>query len=559
MLYAFEATPYPVWGEYDVYQPLVVVNLTAEFDEGTIQYLPALAQNWTVSGNGSAYTFNLRQNVTFSNGDPFNAYQVWAQMYAFYYLSDNSSAWLYGYPIFNMSSADFGPATINLLNQSGLINPSAAAVQIMSNSSWPIYVNGPYQITFRLIAPFPYFLGTIVTYAGLIFDVQWVLDHGGFGTPTNFNDYFNQNPMPGTGPYMLTGLSEGAYVKYAQNPTYWALSDPSAYAGNVALDPGHVHNVVIYVRSSDLARYADLSTGTVQIAAIESEDWDLVITNPQKFSYLSVPNFGSEVTGLSMNTLLYPTNITAVRQAIAHAINYSQIFSQIYHGDMTPLVGPEYPLFHNFYDLGNYPPYSYNITLADQDMTEAHVNTSVPLTFPVDDGCDYCVSEAEIIQGDLAQLNLTVDIQALSISQYCVVQGCVGYSSEVANPASVGNLGEVGGPENAPTALTPADAWTEYVSNTSALYNNAIYYNPVVQACVNSFFNGSSVAQSQTLCTAAQGQLYNDAPYAWFGVPQLFYAGGSIVWDKGVISGLYADPLWTGTNLEPIFNTVTFG
>ena len=50
--------------------------------------------NWTVSSDGRTYTFNLRQNVSFSNGDQLNAYQVWLQMYATYYLTGNSSGWL---------------------------------------------------------------------------------------------------------------------------------------------------------------------------------------------------------------------------------------------------------------------------------------------------------------------------------------------------------------------------------------------------------------------------------------------------------------------------------
>jgi hypothetical protein len=42
-------------------------------------------------------------------------------------------------------------------------------------------------------------------------------------------------------------------------------------------------------------------------------------------------------------------------------------------------------------------------------------------------------------------------------------------------------------------------------------------------------------------------------------VPRLWDFGGSLVWQKGVISGFYLDPSWNGQNDAPIFNTVTFG
>ena len=164
---------------------MVDVNLGAEYGQGVIQYLPGLASNWTINSASTYYNFTLRQNVNFSNGDPFNVYQYWMEMYGFYYLSGNSSAWMESYDIFNMTGVHFGPDTIALINQSGLINPSPQALAIMENSSWPIYVTGPNTIVFHLQSPFIYFLGIMVAYSGMVFDTQWVMDHGGFGTPTS--------------------------------------------------------------------------------------------------------------------------------------------------------------------------------------------------------------------------------------------------------------------------------------------------------------------------------------------------------------------------------------
>ena len=262
-----------------------------------------LAQNWTVSADGTTYTFNLEQNVTFSNGDAFNSYDVWAVMYGFYYLTDNSSNWLNGFPIFNMSNVEFGPATISLLNQSGLATPSQQAISVMSNQSWPIYAPNANQIVFRLVNPFVWFPGTLVSTVGLIYDVNYVLKNGGFGTPSSINSYFNQNPIPGTGPYMFTQVSENEFIKLAQNPTYWGKSlSPATIQANPALDPGHVANVLINNRPDDVSRYTDLSNGAAQIAPVFQTNWNLVTANPDKFNYTVLPPESGLTLGLALNT-----------------------------------------------------------------------------------------------------------------------------------------------------------------------------------------------------------------------------------------------------------------
>ena len=535
-----------------------MVNLAAEYSQGSIQFLPGLADNWTVSSDASTYTFQLRPNVTFSNGDPLNAYEVWTDMYTSYYMSGNSTGWLEGYTFFNMTNVNFGPATLTLLNQSSLATPSQQALSLMGNTTWPIYVVNSDTIAFHLESPFAYFLGTIVTEGGLIYDSQWVFDNGGLGTPASPNSYFNQHPIPGTGPYEFSAIAEDNYAQFVQNPTYWGKSlNQSQIAANPALDPGHVKNVIIYYKPDDLARYTDLASGSVQIAAIQNADWNLVQQSPNKYQYTVLPPESGLVTGLAMNVLLYPTNITLVRQAIAHAINYTQLSQQLFFGQMAPWVGPEYPAWGQYYDLGNFSQYQYNLTLAQQDLTKANVSNPT-LTYYLEDSCGYCVTRAEIVQSDLAQIGITVNLDVLTSSNWCA-QLCGSYSTNVANPSAMGNLNDLGGSDWAPGALTPADFWITFVSNTSLTGNGAIYSNPVVQACVNAFTSLTNTTQIQSMCKTAQEQIYNDTPYVWFGVMSLWYAGGSEVWQKGIVSNFYLDPVWTGYDTEPLFNTVTFG
>ncbi len=554
-LYAFTEGTWPNWLEYTVYQPLVWVNETAEYQHGSIEYTPALAANWTVSANATLYTFNLRNDVHFSNGDPFNAYQVWMQMYGFYYLTDNSSSWLDGYTIFDMNNSEFGPATIALINQSGLINPNSQALAIMQNSSWPIYVTGPYQIVFHLESPFLFLPGQFIGYEGLIFDSNWVLQHGGFGTPTAINSYFNQNAIPGSGPYEVSGIAEQNYIQFTQDPNYWGNNlSQSEINSNPYFDSGHVKNVIVYYKSNDLTRYTDLASGTVQIANIQQANWNLVTSNPE-FSYVTTP-YGLQAAALALNTLAYPTNITDVRQAIVHAINYTEL-EQIYNGP--PYVGPSLPLYGGYYDPGNIPPYVFNTTLAEQYLSKANITNFPTLDMTTYSGCGTCTEATQIIQADLAAIGITVNIEVQTDATYYAAYGS--YQYELSNPSLIGQISLISGGAGFATAdLDPAGMWVALVSCTALAENWAIYCNPVVQKAVDAFTSSSNVTYIQSMEKQAETQIYNDAPYGWIGTLGLLgSAGGSLVWQKDVISGFLLDPLMTGQNTIPIFNTVTFG
>jgi ABC-type transport system substrate-binding protein len=394
-----------------------------------------------------------------------------------------------------------------------------------------------------------------------MFDVNWLLQNGGFGTPSAFNSYFNQHPIPGTGPYTVTGVSENAFVKFAQNPNYWGKNlTQSQIAKQPIFDPGHAANVVIYYKSDNIVRFSDLQNNAVQIASVEPSEWNLV-TSSSQYSYFKMPSWNGEVALLGLNPNIYPTNITAVRQAIVHAINYTQLSQTAYLGSLTPYVGPEYPAWKQFYDLGGSQPYQYNVTLAQQILTQAKVNaTDFPVfQLNVQSGCESCINAAQVVQSDLQTIGIKVNINVQSTSEYYVPFGP--FQTNVKNAQEIGQLAFVNsGFGWGPATLTPADYWVTFVSNASVWGNWPGYSNPTVQACVNSFTSTNNVTKIQQLCTAAQQQIYKDAPYAWLGTFGLWLPpGGSLVWKNGVVKSFLVDPVWTGESTAPIFNTVTFG
>ena len=59
-----------LWADMNIYDQLVELTPTAK------KLVPALATSWKVSNGGKDYTFNLRKNARFSNGDPVTAQDV---------------------------------------------------------------------------------------------------------------------------------------------------------------------------------------------------------------------------------------------------------------------------------------------------------------------------------------------------------------------------------------------------------------------------------------------------------------------------------------------------
>jgi ABC-type transport system substrate-binding protein len=249
-----------------------------------------------------------------------------------------------------------------------------------------------------------------------------------------------------------------------------------------------------------------------------------------------------------------------VRQAIEHAINYTDVASKAFFGELSPMVGPEYPAQQQFYNLGNLPPYNYNLTLARQILNQSSIDTSKfpALEFRVETGCAACIAAAQVVQGNLADIGISVDVEVTPGSQMGPpLVGGGSYSVNLQDAQTISQLTWMGGLTFAPDEPTPADPWFLWVSNQSASANYAIYSNPVVQACVDAFSNGSSTPTLTSLCTQAQAQIYHDAPYVWLGSVKLLFGGGSVVWQKNIVKSLLVDPDYSG-QAYAVFNTVTF-
>jgi peptide/nickel transport system substrate-binding protein len=553
----YGSADWPQWGEGSVYQSLITLNLTAEQNNNQIEFLPALASNWTLSADGMTYTFNLRHGVTYSNGDPFNAYDVWTQFYMEYFIYANSSTFWEGSAIFNMTGVKFGLATQAMLNQSGLSSPSGQALAMMSNASWPVYAPDPYTIVYHMNSQFNFFLGTLPGWLGLIFDPYYVLQHGGTGPVGQNNPYFNTNSMLGTGPYMETQVQPTAFAIFEKNPNYWGKNLTAAQiANNPILDPGHYNKILINYKPDDTTRYVDLTTGASQISAVFVSNFKLIARNPD-YGFMTI-KYPAEIERMAMNTQIYPTNITDVRLAIVHALNYTKILDTAVFGYGLPMVGPETPNFGPYYNPGNVSQYSYNITLAKQYLVQAGFPNGAGLPvipMAIDQAAtSYEEPQAEIIQSELAAIGIQTNIVVTLTSQYYTYFGP--YSYELTNAKNIPAITFDGSIPYAPDFMTPIDYWSFFVTNYTLFGNYAVYSNPIVNTNVGFMFHSDNMTAILEHLAVAEKQIALDAPYAWLYDAQLALGAGSYAYNKHVIGGFLADPNLEGVDTVPILNTI---
>lgn len=260
-------------------------------DENLIPY-GVLAESWSVSEDGLEWTFKLRQNVKWHDGEPFNADDV-----VFTYKT--------------IMHPDYtGPRKSEL-------GPTKDIVKV-----------DDYTVKFVMEEPFAPFLfeapvlGVIPEH--LLKDVP-VADLEKY-------DAFNQHPI-GTGPYKFKEWKAGEYVLVERWADYW--------------DPENAAFI-------DTIRFRIIKEDNTQIAALEAQEVDrLDAVTPsevdrllaEKADILEPYNWDRNGFGyIILNTQNWPTDQKEVRQALAYALNIPAIIDGVMNGRAKIPPGPVPPV-----------------------------------------------------------------------------------------------------------------------------------------------------------------------------------------------------------------------
>jgi peptide/nickel transport system substrate-binding protein len=195
----------------NVYETLV------DFDrESTDEFVPALAtevptrENGGISEDGTTYRFQIRDGVTFHNGNELTPEDV-----------------EYTFERNMVVDAPGGPNWVwftYLLGKGG-----SGDVESFSEIDQAVEVDGQY-VVFNLNKPFPPFLSVIANTWGAIVDKEWVVEQGGWpGTADTWKDYNKPEAgdetlyeiTNGTGPYKLERWEKDTEVVLTRFEDYW--------------------------------------------------------------------------------------------------------------------------------------------------------------------------------------------------------------------------------------------------------------------------------------------------------------------------------------------------
>jgi peptide/nickel transport system substrate-binding protein len=291
-------------------------------------YKPLLATSYTISPDGLTYTFTLRTGVTFSDGQPFNAYAMKYSLDRAILLNDHGSgAWIIQQAIYGGNdvaaqdhvTVDFAKAYLAL--------ESVKAVDANTLQITQEYASGAFisEIIFRAgsaISPKAVIDNEPSTYTtdmsdetyGMVpltyffpgMDNATILSN--LGLPANY-DLGNSGVVPqgdtlgeaghtwlathsaGTGPYVLGNIEAGVEGRLEKNPNWWN-------AANFAADS--VDEVVVKQVAETATRVLDLKNGDADSGGIPNSNLGEVMnltTRDPLFSNLQVISYPSFTTG----------------------------------------------------------------------------------------------------------------------------------------------------------------------------------------------------------------------------------------------------------------------
>ncbi|ADG88313.1 peptide ABC transporter [Thermobispora bispora] len=250
------------------------------------EFIPWLAKSWRVSPDGKTYTFELRDDVTFHDGERFDAAAV--------------------------------KANLDKLREPGY-NPTVASIQLR----WldRVEVVSPTTVKITLKRPDGLFLDFLASpYAAQV-------------SPRSLRtakDLKAGGPdVVGTGPFILDRHVRGQEVRYRRNPAYrWAPAS-AAHQG-----PAHLAEITYRFLPEGAVRVGALTSGQVQvIEGVPATDIASIENDPE-LTLQTALNSGSAFS-YYFNTSRPPFDDKRVRQAFREAVDLDAVLESVYRGTAT--------------------------------------------------------------------------------------------------------------------------------------------------------------------------------------------------------------------------------
>ncbi len=351
------------------------------FERGGTKVVPALAEKWTISKDGTEYTFSLRKGVkwqsskNFTPSRDFNADDV---LFMF------ERQWKENDPFFKVTSSNhsyFGDMGMPALLKS---------VDKVDEYTVKVTLNAPEA---------PFLANLAMQFAG-VQSKEYAIAMLKAGTP----EKIDQDPI-GTGPFQLVQYQKDAIIRFKAFSQYWA--------GKAKID-----DLIFSITPDASVRWAKLQKGECHVMPYPNPaDLD-TMRKDSNVTVLEQP--GLNIGYLAYNTTKKPFDDVRVRKAVNMAIDKKAIVSAVYLSTGVPATNP-------------IPPgqWSYNKAIKDDAFNPTEAKKllaaaglpngfttdlwAMPVQRPYNPNAKRI---AELMQADLAKIGVKAEIKSFEWGEY---------------------------------------------------------------------------------------------------------------------------------------------
>jgi peptide/nickel transport system substrate-binding protein len=346
---------------------------------------PGFAESWSSSDDGMTHTFNIRPDMTWSDGEPATC---------------EDARWTYQLVLDAVASDAGGLGSYYI--EPYLTNAGLSAVECTD------------ELTLVVTTEFPTTLLT-QAYVPILPEHIWgeySLDQIGNSEADGY--FSNEPPVVGTGPYQAVEWEPGNFIRFERNESYWG-------------DKGAAREVIVQGFESADTMVQALRSGEVDyIRGVGADQFDALATEPgitvvegfsNGYTYLSFNTHGNdEGYGGSTSALKDP----AFRDAIGYAIDAERLVDGTLAGHGVP-GDTNVPPYHANWHVAPDNPRRFDIEEANRRLEAAGYTLdgsgrrldadgqpiTLRLTWPDSESED--ATNAQFIQGWLSELGITVD------------------------------------------------------------------------------------------------------------------------------------------------------
>ena len=352
---------------HNVYDPLLYYT-----NDIPPKRTPHLAKDWEVSDGNTTYTFNLRENATFHNGDAVTAEDV-------------------RYSIERLMTMNQGFSFMF----AGILEPDAATV--VDEHTVEVSLNSPFA-PFLSTLPFLFIANKAEIEAN-------IKSNGDYGDKGDYGSAWLENNTAGSGPYEMTKRERKSSIEMSKHEDWWGdYADGNTYESfSMDMVPESA-TAAGKIRTGE----GDLSDQYLPLATFDELDSENGVSVSVETTFTPMYMF--------MHTQKAPFDDINVRKAMAYAFDYDELINGIMNGDSVQMQGPLPSAMWGHND--DLKVYKKDLDKAKELLDQSEYSgDDLNFTYTYVTGLSIRENMGLMLQSDLKELGVDISVQNLPWSK----------------------------------------------------------------------------------------------------------------------------------------------